>query len=93
MQEELNTKRVSMLIPFIVGSIVGAGIALLLSPKAGRELRSGMKDYATLAKGKLTGAIDDSTKLYEETKTAVKSALEAGTAAFKQERGRHQQAA
>ncbi len=32
------------LIPFGVGILVGAGIALLLAPKSGRELRAGIRN-------------------------------------------------
>jgi gas vesicle protein len=31
------------LVPFGVGILVGAGIALLLAPKSGRELRAGIR--------------------------------------------------
>jgi len=34
---------VEALIPFGVGMLVGAGIALLLAPKSGRELRAGLR--------------------------------------------------
>ena len=33
MKEELITKEASMLVPFLVGGVVGAGVALLLAPK------------------------------------------------------------
>ena len=48
MKEELNvTKARSILVPFLVGGVVGAGIALLLAPKAGKELRKEIKDLAS----------------------------------------------
>ena len=35
---------VGALVPFGVGMLVGAGIALLLAPKSGRELRAGIRN-------------------------------------------------
>ena len=35
---------------FVAGAFIGAGIALLLAPQSGSELRSSLRDYASRAK-------------------------------------------
>jgi len=95
MKEELATekKEGSMLVPFLVGGLIGAIVALLYAPKAGKELRKDIMDLAsdtremfgtTLAKGK---------KLYEGSGMAIKNAVDAGKSAFIEERNKHRQAA
>jgi gas vesicle protein len=93
MQEERDTIRTSMFIPFLVGGLVGAGIALLLAPKSGRAIRSDMKEYASRTKHSLITAIDEGAKLYEDSKAAVANAVEAGKSTLRQEQERHQRAA
>ena len=39
MREELERKESSVFVPFVLGGLVGAGIALLLAPKSGREVQ------------------------------------------------------
>ena len=55
MKEELEKMEVggkgrSVVVPFLVGGLVGAGIALLLAPKSGRETRADIKDLAVKTK-------------------------------------------
>ena len=38
---------------FIAGALIGAGVALLLAPERGTELRSKLRDYADRAKDEL----------------------------------------
>jgi gas vesicle protein len=38
---EVGRKGSSMVVPFLVGSLVGAGIALLLAPKSGKRRHKG----------------------------------------------------
>ncbi len=61
MKEELNTRETkerSILVPFLVGGVVGAGIALLLAPKSGKELRKDIKDLASKSKDTVVSAIE-----------------------------------
>ena len=91
MKEELTNKGSSVLMPFLVGGIVGAGIALLFAPKAGREVRDDIKRLTTRTKDQVSSTIDQGRLLYEEGKTAVTNAIEAGKTAFLQvkEKFRH----
>jgi gas vesicle protein len=38
---------------FIAGAFIGAGVALLLAPQSGSELRSSLREYASRAKDEL----------------------------------------
>jgi hypothetical protein len=46
MREKLEKKEASVFVPFVLGGLVGAGIALLLAPKSGKEVRDDIKDLA-----------------------------------------------
>ncbi|HMZ55016.1 MAG: YtxH domain-containing protein [Nitrospira sp.] len=43
---------------FMAGALIGAGIALLLAPQSGPELRSTLRDYASKAKDELDEAAE-----------------------------------
>ncbi len=54
----------------LVGGILGAVAGILLAPRPGRELRADIKD-----KGET--AIKDAKRIYEDSRTRAKAALEA----------------
>ena len=94
MKEELEKKEIgiqgrSVVVPFLVGGLVGAGIALLLAPKSGRETREDIKDLAVKSKEKVASTIHKGRELYEEGTTALSGAIEAGKAAYIEEKERH----
>ncbi len=92
MKEELSKKENnerSILVPFLVGGVIGAGVALLLAPKSGKELRKDIKDLASNTRENITAAIDAGKDLYSESKVAVKGAIDAGKQAFVEERDKH----
>ncbi|HSB34611.1 MAG TPA: YtxH domain-containing protein [Nitrospirota bacterium] len=95
MKENLeNEKRGgSILVPFLVGAFAGAIAALLLAPKAGKELRKDIKDFAANAKDNLSSVIDTGKGYYEGSVSAVKTAIDAGKAAYVEERDKHRHAA
>jgi gas vesicle protein len=79
MKEELNVKNgQSILVSFLVGGVVGAGIALLLAPKSGKELRKDIKNMASDTRDKIAATVEKGKELYIEGTTAVKNAIEAG---------------
>ena len=92
MKEELKKKGIDMLVPFLVGGAVGAGAALLLAPKPGKEIRNDLKRFATTTKDRVTLAVDRGKELYEEGRTAVASAIDAGKTAFVEEKEKWQHA-
>jgi len=94
MKEELSEKQErSVLVPFLVGGLVGAGIALLLAPKSGRELRKDIKDVASDTRDKLAMTVEKGKELYIEGTEAVKNAIEAGKTAYVSEMEKHRKAA
>lgn len=46
MTHEENTQGATILISFLIGGIVGAGLALLLAPQSGRRTRRQIADIA-----------------------------------------------
>ena len=94
MKEELNVKNErSILVPFLVGGFVGAGIALLLAPKSGRELRKDIEDIAIDTRNKIVTTVEKGKELYVEGTEAVKHAIEAGKDAYVSEMEKHRKAA
>jgi len=94
MKEELNVKNErSVLIPFLAGGLVGAGIALLLAPKSGKELRKDIKDIASDTGDKIVATVEKGKELYVEGTEAVKHAIEAGKDAYVSEMEKRRKAA
>jgi gas vesicle protein len=89
----------SMLVSFLLGGIVGAGLALLLAPQSGEDTRKKIMDFADdvkdrttdyvdKTKDKITSYVDEGKGLYEQKKSIVKSAIEAGKEAYEKEKDR-----
>ena len=87
----------SILMSFFVGGLVGAGIALLVAPKSGRETRQQLKELAEDVKQKAEGYIEQMKEqvstvvekgkdLLEEQKSILVSAVEAGKEAYEKEK-------
>ncbi len=94
MKEEMVTpiKQKSILVPLLVGGIVGATLGILLAPKPGRETRKQIKDLAADTKEKLSSAIERSREFYDDAKVVVSNAVDAGKQAYAQEREKFQTA-
>jgi gas vesicle protein len=82
MKEELTNRKGSILKPVLAGSLVGAGLALLLTPKAGTEIRKDVKRIAD----RFSQAIDIGRDLYGEGSAFVSKAVEAGKKAYVEEK-------
>ena len=54
----MHTEESSNWSAFMAGAFIGAGIALLLAPQSGTELRSTLRDYASKAKDELDEATE-----------------------------------
>lgn len=93
MKEDIVKRDNSVLLSFLAGGVIGAGIALLLAPKTGREMRRELKDFAVDTKENMSAAIHQGKDLYDESKVAISSAIDAGKAAYMQEKERHIKAA
>ena len=90
----------SVLLSFLLGGVVGAGLALLFAPQSGRETRQKIKDltddvkeksaeYVNQVKEKATSLVEEGKGYYEEKKSVLKSAVEAGKEAYEKEKEKY----
>jgi gas vesicle protein len=84
---------------FLLGGIVGAGLALLLAPQSGIETRRKITEasddlkhkadeLAKQAKSSVESAIEKGREVVEEKKSVLSSAIEAGREAFHKEKNK-----
>jgi len=96
-QEESGFSASSMLLAFLFGGVVGAGVALLVAPKTGQETRRMIKDltedvkekaesYIEQAKEKAESAVEKGKDFLEKEKSVITSAVEAGKEAYEKEK-------
>ena len=83
--EEKDYGAGSLLFSFLLGSLVGAGIALLIAPQTGRETREKIKEYAESAKEKAAESVQKIKSALEEKTSVLSAAVEAGREAYKKE--------
>ncbi len=87
----------TVFLSFLAGAAVGAGMALLVAPKTGKELRekiadltddavSKIKDYASEAQSKITATLEEGKEIIKEKKSIITSAIEAGKEAMEREK-------
>ena len=79
--------------PVLVSGVIGAGIALLLAPKSGKELRGDIKRIAANTQDKIGSAIDKGKALYTEGRKGILDAVEAGKKAYVHEKEKFRHAA
>lgn len=86
----------SVLLSFLLGGMVGAGLALLMAPQSGQETRRKIREladdvrdrtneYVSQAKEKLVSTVEKGKDAIEEKKSAITAALEAGKEAYEKE--------
>lgn len=99
MSEEKGICAGTVLVSFVAGAAIGAGLALLYAPKSGQEMRETIadfaedavdkiKEYTKEAQEKIKTAIDDGKETIIEKKSILASALEAGREAMNKEKER-----
>ncbi|MEW6417964.1 MAG: YtxH domain-containing protein [Nitrospirota bacterium] len=97
MREEGGYSAGSIFLSFLLGGIVGAGLAMLFAPRSGSEtrhrirelaedVRDKAKDYVEDVKGKITTSMDKGKEFFEEKKSAITTAIEAGKEAYEKEK-------
>ena len=97
MSEEQGVCAGTVLVSFVAGAAIGAGLALLYAPKSGREMREDIvdltedavdkiKEYTREAQEKIKCAIEDGKETIVEKKSILASAIEAGREAMQKER-------
>ena len=96
-QNENGFSAGSVLVSFFMGSLVGAGVALLMAPKSGKETREQIKELVDEVTGKaekcfeqvkdqVASVVEKGKDLLEEQKTILSSAVEAGKEAYEKEK-------
>ncbi len=99
MREEGGYGTGSILLSFLLGGLVGAGVALLLAPQSGRETRQKIRDltdelkdkavdYAGSIKERVTSTIDKGKEFVHDKKSMISTAIEAGKEAYEKEKER-----
>ncbi len=82
MKEERTQRRGSTLTTVLVGGALGAGLALVLAPKSGKEIRKDLRRAAD----RFSHAVDIGKDLYGEGKVFVSKAVDATKKAYVEER-------
>lgn len=80
----------SLLFSFLLGSLVGAGVALLIAPQSGRETREKIREYADSVKEKASESVQKVKSVLDEKKSVLSAAVEAGKEAYKKEASKQQ---
>ena len=62
-----NSHESGSLSVFITGALIGAGVALLLAPRSGEQMRGLLRDYAARAKDDLDDAVDQGAEVLDST--------------------------
>lgn len=95
--EEKGISAGTVLVSFVAGAALGAGMALLYAPKSGREMRETIadltddavdkiKEYAKEAQDKIKTAIEDGKDTIVEKKSILAAAIDAGREAMHREK-------
>lgn len=79
MKEVFRNRNSSILMPFLMGSAVGAGIALLLAPKTGKEIRKDLKRLAGNTRDQVAEVIDEGREVVVGAVKAGKETYDEGT--------------
>jgi len=91
-RHEGRLSAVDLFLSFLIGGVVGAGLALLLAPQPGREMRKRIKEfpgeakeYVEDVKGRVKSTVEKGKEVFENKKSALSKAVEAGKEAYKKE--------
>ena len=68
---------------FIAGAFIGAGVALLLAPQSGSELRSSLREYASRAKDELDEATEQGRAVWDQAIERGQEYVEGGKQALR----------
>ena len=80
----------SVAMGFVLGALVGAGVALLLAPGSGKETRRRLADTGRRWGGAARSKLEEAGELANDLKQDVKSAVEAGREAFEHGQKSHE---
>lgn len=102
MSDERGCSSASLFLAFLLGGALGAGLALLLAPEGGPQTRARLRDLATDLKDRTADLVEDvrdrvedvigqSKEVYDEKKSLLTAAYQAGKEAMDRERSRYQE--
>lgn len=78
----------AVFLSFLLGGIVGAGLAMLLTPQSGRETRQKIREFADDVRDRISSTVDKGKEYFDERKSVITSAIEAGKEAYEKEKER-----
>ncbi len=79
MKEETTNRKSSILMPVLIGSTIVAGIAVLLSPKKGKEITKDLKRFVTNTRDRIAEVIEGGREVVTEAVKAGKETYNEGT--------------
>lgn len=96
-QDDNGVSASTVLVSFLAGAALGAGLALLYAPRSGREMRDQIgdltddavdkiKEYAKEAQDKIKATLEEGKETIMEKKSILSSAIEAGREAIQKEK-------
>ncbi len=89
----MSGNRGNMVLAFLAGGAIGAGLALLFAPASGAEtrkrLKEGAHDAKEWAKSRVGEGVGRVTHLVNDNKEDIKAAYDAGKDAFLKSREKH----
>ena len=96
-KDECGCRGGCVLLSFIAGGVVGAGIALLVASKQGEEMRNRIRELGDEAKQKAEGyiekvkagatsAVEHGKEILEQQKSVISKAVEAGKEILEQQK-------
>lgn len=99
MSEDRGFSAASVALGFILGGVLGASLALLFAPESGRRTRERLRDLAADVRDKTVDlsedlrdkaedAVERGREVYEEKKSILSAAVQAGRDAMQRERDR-----
>jgi gas vesicle protein len=102
MSEERGCASASLALAFLLGGALGASLALLFAPEGGPQTRARLRGLATDLRdrtGNLAGdlrdrvedVLEEGKEIFDEKKTILSAAYQAGKEAMDKERGKYQE--
>jgi gas vesicle protein len=99
MSEERGYAGSAIALGFILGGVIGAGLAMLFAPESGRRTRERLRDFAADMRDKTIDLSEDlrdkaedamerGREVYEEKRSILSAAVQAGKEAVQRERDR-----
>jgi gas vesicle protein len=90
MSEHDEGRMGSLAASFLVGAILGAGVALLLAPASGVETRRKLGKTARRWRDEARDSFDDAIDSFEDLKDEARTVVEEGREAIRRARGTHE---